>query len=629
MKGNSNLKGALALLLVLAAAGALYLAGLGDLPLSDPGEGRYAAVAAAMGAGHDWVVPTLGGRPYLAEPILGYWALAGGQALMGDGELGARLPSALSLFLLVLAVGLLVWRSGGRASLGALAAAALAFCPLVVLVGRSCLPEALFSLWTTLSLLAVFLALEGEDPAGRGWWLAAWAALGLGFLSKGPLVLVLVLPSAALYALAQGCLGWALRHARWLGGLVIFLLINLPWYGLAWWQLGDRFGAVFLSQTLGRFPASLWGQGQGLFYYLPVLLLGAFPFAAAALPELGRALFQNPRAQRELDSLSRLHLLAAVSLLVMLVVLSLAADKQVSLILPVLPFVAVLAACQLRRLALGQGRGRLAWPLFWAFLWLSGGILVLALAGFPAVLPWFWERIVALPFWQADGYALPLRAPLLVLWPLLAALAAGAGVYLASWAVRRGRQGLLPWVLGGGAALLCVVLFLGLAPQVAGVLQQPAKELALQVQRRAGQEAKVVTYGLAKPSLVYYTGRDLSAYRVGQGQELGRELAAAAPVYVYSRVRLEDQLAALPGFKTITSREGYLLGGNAAALAQWQGLAPPPVSPAPPAPVTPPDPTAPAAPAQPDAKAAPGPVQPQSSDPTAPPLPSAEAQESL
>ncbi|MBU1156072.1 MAG: glycosyltransferase family 39 protein, partial [Proteobacteria bacterium] len=180
MKGKANLSGALALLLVLAAAGALFLAGLGDIPLTDRDEGEYAAAVAAMRTSGDWLVPTLNGRLYLEKPILVYWAMAGSQALVGDNEIGARLPSALAAFAMVLAVGLLAWRTGRRASLGALAAAALAFCPLFVLVGRACLTDALLSLWTTLAIMAVFLALEGEDDTGRGWWLVAWAALGLG-----------------------------------------------------------------------------------------------------------------------------------------------------------------------------------------------------------------------------------------------------------------------------------------------------------------------------------------------------------------------------------------------------------------------------------------------------------------
>ena len=155
---------------------------------------------------------------------------------------------------MVLAVGFMVWRTGRRASLAALAAAALAFCPIFVLVGRACLTDALLSLWTTLALMAVFLALEGEERAGRGWWLIAWAALGLGFLTKGPVALAVVLPSAALYALIQGQFFYALRSARWLWGILIFLVINLPWYGLVWWKLGNQFiDAFFISPESAPF----------------------------------------------------------------------------------------------------------------------------------------------------------------------------------------------------------------------------------------------------------------------------------------------------------------------------------------------------------------------------------------
>ncbi|MCB2191080.1 MAG: glycosyltransferase family 39 protein [Deltaproteobacteria bacterium] len=579
MKTGRNLKGPLALLLVLAAAAALLLSGLGDIPLTDRDEGEYAAAVGAMRSSGDWLVPTLNGRSYLEKPILIFWAMAGSQALVGDGEIGARLPSALAAFAMVLAVGILVWRTGRRASLGAMAAAALAFCPLFVLVGRACLTDALLSLWTTLALMAVFLALESEDGRGKGWWLVAWAALGLGFLTKGPVALAVVLPSAAVYALVQGRFIYALRNARWLWGLLIFLVINLPWYGLVWWKLGDQFiDAFFISQNLRRFTEILLGHGGGLAYYLPVLLFGAFPFAAAALPELGRALFQNPRAQRELDPLSRLHMLAAVALLVVLVVFSLAATKQINYILPALPFMAMLAACQISRLGEGRAHGRLAWPVFWIALWVSGGVLVVALAAVPAALPLFWDKILASIRFDSSEYALPLRAPMMVLWPLLAALTGGVALYLASWAARRERGRLLTWSLGAGAALFCAVVFLGMFPQAAGVIQQPAKDMALEAKRRVGEQAQVMTYGLWKPSLIYYTGRNLPRIKVDQQVALAKRLSSVDPVYVFSRVRLRDKLAATPGFKILDQQEGYLLGGNQAALYQWKGEAPPPVN---------------------------------------------------
>ena len=610
MNRRANLKGALALLLVLAAAAALFLAGLGEIPLTDRDEGEYATAVAAMRAKGDWLVPTLNGQLYLEKPILVYWAMAGSQVLVGDNEIGARLPSALAAFALVLACGLAAWRIGRKASLGALAAAALAFSPLFVLVGRACLTDALLSLWTTLALLWVFLALEQEPPQDRKWWLLAWLALGLGFLTKGPVALAVVLPSAAIYALVQRRFFFALKRAQWLWGLLIFLAVNLPWYGLVWWKLGDTFiDAFFVSQNLRRFSETLLGHGGGLFYYLPVLLLGAFPFAAAALPELGRALGQNPKAQRQEEPLARLHLLAAVSLLVVLVVFSLAATKQINYILPALPFLALLAACHLDRLGRGEGGGRLARPVFWGALWFSGGLLTLALASVPAALPLFWSKIEASIRFDSSEYALPLQAPMLVLWPLLAALAAGLATYGASWAWRRGRGRVAGWVLGVGAALFCGVVFWGLLPQAAQSIQDPAKALARQVASRVGPSDKVVTYGLWKPSLIYYTGRDLPRYRLEQGADLGKALASPEPVYVLSRVRLKDKLAALAGLSVLAERQGYLLAGNAAAVAAWRGEAPPPVEATPPAKPAPSVEPTPPAEAQPPAKPAP-PVQP-------------------
>jgi 4-amino-4-deoxy-L-arabinose transferase-like glycosyltransferase len=578
MNRAGGVKGALALLLVLAAAAALLLANLGDIPLTDRDEGEYAAAVAAMRSSGDWLVPTLNGKLYLEKPILIYWAMVASQSLLGVNEAAARLPSALAAFAMVLAVGLAVWRAGGRASLGALAAAALAFSPLFVLVGRACLTDALLSLWTTLALLWVFIALDQPAPRDRKWWLLAWAALGLGFLTKGPVALAVVLPSAAIYALAQGRFLDALKRARWLWGGLIFLAINLPWYGLVWWQLGDIFiDAFFISQNLRRFSETLLGHGGGLFYYLPVLLLGAFPFFAAALPELGRALAQNPRAQRRADPLSRLHLLAAISFLVVLVVFSLAATKQINYVLPALPFLAILAGCQLDRLRRGEVGGRLARPVFWASLWLAGGILALALAAIPAALPLLWGKIQASIRFDSSEYALPAEAPVMILWPLLAALAAGAAAYGATWAWRRGRGRIAAWSLGVGAALFCGVVFLGMLPQAAAVIQTPAKDLARELERRVDSGQKVLTYGLWKPSLIFYAERNLPRLRVDQSAELAQALASSSPVYVLSRTRLKDKLLERPGFVVLQTRGGYLLGGNPAAAAFWRGEAPPPV----------------------------------------------------
>ncbi len=557
-----------AALAVMAAGLALYLAWLGDMALTDRDEGEYAAAVAAMQRNGDFVIPTLNGRPYLEKPILVFWAVAAGQAITGHGELGARLPSAVSAILLMALTGWLAWRAAGSLAPGVLAAALVGFNPLMALVGRACLTDALLTLFTTMSLGFFFLASEQEPPRDRPWYLAAWAALGLAFLTKGPVALAVVLPTALVYALWQRRLWQVLKRAQLLWGLAVFLVINLPWYGLAFYRLGDEFWqAFFVSQNLRRFSEVLLGHGGGWFYYLPVLLVGGFPLAAAALPALGRAL-ANPRPAREADPMARLRLLAAIASLVVLVVFTLAATKQINYILPALPFLALLGGFFLWRLAAGESPGRVAGPVFWVVLIAGGAVWALALAAVPLGIGFAWPKILASIRPDSSEYALPLKPPLLVVWPLAGALVAAGLLVGARLLKRRGREHLVGVGLVAGGALLSGVLVLGLFPQAAGVIQEPAKEMALAVRAKASGDTQVVTYGLWKPSLLYYLDRDIPRIRVPEKDILAKTLAQPQPVMVLTRARLEG-LEQVPGFQELGRYEGYLLGGNQAAAALW------------------------------------------------------------
>jgi 4-amino-4-deoxy-L-arabinose transferase-like glycosyltransferase len=558
-------------LLVLAAGLALYLLWLGDMALTDRDEGEYAAAVAAMERNHDYVVPTLNGKPYLEKPILIFWAVAAGQTLTGDGELGARLPSAISAILLMLFAGWLVWRTAGSLAPGVLTAALTGFTPLMALVGRACLTDAMLALFTTTSLGLFFVATEKEAPRDRSWYLAAWAALGLAFLSKGPVGLAVVLPAALVYAIWQGKFLQVLRRAQIHWGLLIFLAINLPWYGLAFYRLGETFwNAFFVSQNLRRFSEVLLGHGGGYFYYLPVILVGCFPLAAAALPELGRTLFANRKEARATDAMARLRLFAAIASVWTFVVFTLAATKQINYILPALPFLAVLGGYFLWRRAAGEPMGKAAGPVFWITLWLTGGLWVLVLAAVPLGVGVAWPDILASIRPDSSEYALPAKAPLMVLWPLAGALL-GAATLAGAWLLhRKGQEKWLGLELSAGGALLAGVLVLGLFPQAAMVIQEPAKDMALAVRKKVAKDTKVVSFGLWKPSLFYYLNRDIPRIRSNEGDALDQALARPDPVLVLTRAELPALQLAV-GAQAIQQYGGYLLAGNQAAKNMWTG----------------------------------------------------------
>src|SRR6516164_4532271 len=88
--------GAATILIVSAVALSFFLFRAGDMPLTDPDEGRYAEVSREMVTGGDWVVPRLFGIPYLEKPPLLYWLTAIAFCTFGPSEIAARLAPALA-----------------------------------------------------------------------------------------------------------------------------------------------------------------------------------------------------------------------------------------------------------------------------------------------------------------------------------------------------------------------------------------------------------------------------------------------------------------------------------------------------------------------------------------------------
>src|ERR1051326_4056814 len=91
-------------LVVLPVCGFLFFFGLGALGLVGADKPRYAQLAREMLARHDWIVPTLNGRPWLEKPVLLYWEEMALYSIFGVHDWAARVPSATFAAGLVIAV---------------------------------------------------------------------------------------------------------------------------------------------------------------------------------------------------------------------------------------------------------------------------------------------------------------------------------------------------------------------------------------------------------------------------------------------------------------------------------------------------------------------------------------------
>src|SRR5260221_680478 len=77
------------------AFGALFFVALGNRPLANPDEARYAEIPREMIASGDWVMPRLNDTLYFEKPPLVYWMVAVCREIFGAHDWSMRLTPAI------------------------------------------------------------------------------------------------------------------------------------------------------------------------------------------------------------------------------------------------------------------------------------------------------------------------------------------------------------------------------------------------------------------------------------------------------------------------------------------------------------------------------------------------------
>lgn len=224
------------------------------LPLMDKTEARYAEIARIMAETGNWVVPQIDyAVPFWAKPPLSTWASALSISLFGTQEFFVRLP----YLLLAVGMGLFLSRYKNKQAF---------YFPGILLL---CLPEFylhagvvstdLFLAFSIgLMMLSFWEALQKEGK--RLWGFLFFVGLGLGLLAKGPIVAILTLPPIGLWCLLTGNLKRALTTAPWVAGILLSVLISVPWYWLAemrspgfidYFIVGEHFERYFNAEWQG------------------------------------------------------------------------------------------------------------------------------------------------------------------------------------------------------------------------------------------------------------------------------------------------------------------------------------------------------------------------------------------
>ena len=252
----------------------LYLAGNQFLPITDTAESNYAETAREMVLAGDWISPQIYGNYWYDKPILYYWELCASYTLFGFTEFASRLPSAVFGTMNVLFIFWFSRRVYGE-KIGWTSALIFGSSVETWLLSKAVITDATLIFFMSAAVAFFYLGYTEN----RKYYFLCYAAAAMAVLTKGPVGLVLPGLAALLFLLYRRDLA-ELRRVHLFSGLLLFLLIAGPWYGIMCLLHGSDFLLNFigvhniLRATVAEHPAhNRW------YFNLLCFLIGFAPWS--------------------------------------------------------------------------------------------------------------------------------------------------------------------------------------------------------------------------------------------------------------------------------------------------------------------------------------------------------------
>jgi 4-amino-4-deoxy-L-arabinose transferase-like glycosyltransferase len=253
---------------------AFFFYGIGDYSLKEPDEGRYAEIPREMNELHDYVVPHLNYVRYFEKPPLLYWTTAASFKLFGTNEWAFRFSNALCAFLCVIFLYFFIRRWFNEQ---------MAFLSSVILItsfsflamARIVTTDMLFTLWLFLSLLLFY----GYYREKKSFFIYLfYMAIAAATLAKGPAALVLMGGTILIFLFTERNFSF-ITNMKLIKGLAIYLTITLPWIIAISLREKEFLYFFFMDQHILRFLTSKHKRSGPIYYFLPVLFGGMFPWS--------------------------------------------------------------------------------------------------------------------------------------------------------------------------------------------------------------------------------------------------------------------------------------------------------------------------------------------------------------
>lgn len=313
---------------------------LGVRPLSNPDEGRYAEIPREMARTGNYITPRINGIKYFEKPPLVYWLTSFSITAFGTSEWSLRLWimlfSVLGCVITYLATRIL-YEQRVTAWLAALVLASnLMFFSYSRILSLDT-PVSFFMSAAFFGLVVAWFTTSASIKAIALY--SAFVAAACATLTKG--LIGFILPAAA----------WVLCvmiSRQWQGlkllfnplGMLLFALITVPWHYLVARDNPEFLHFYFVNEHFLRYLSTIHARYQPVWFFIPILLLGFFPWVTFLLGALVHGVKSWYR-QRSFHTPTSFLLIWALFIFIFF---SFSKSKLIAYILPIFPALAVIIA---------------------------------------------------------------------------------------------------------------------------------------------------------------------------------------------------------------------------------------------------------------------------------------------
>ena len=260
-----------------------FFASLSLAPLFDLDEGAFSEATREMLQSHNFITTYLNQDLRFDKPILIYWLQAVSVTIFGLNEFALRAPSALAATFWAFGIFWFAKRYFDE-KVAFLSTFFMVTSLQVTIIAKAAIADALLNMFIAFSMFFIYIYLENRE---RKYLYLTFASIAFGFLTKGPVAILIPLATTFIYLLIKKDLKLFFKTIFNPEGILIFLVIALPWYILEYQDQGMKFiNGFFLKNNINRFKTSFEGHSGSLFYYIPVVLIGLIPYTSLFLKTL-------------------------------------------------------------------------------------------------------------------------------------------------------------------------------------------------------------------------------------------------------------------------------------------------------------------------------------------------------